>query len=110
MKAKASVPSLNIKMLNNVFLRNLAGDVGKGYRIMYCNNPESQKMVVGVIIACNTANVYLLIWEALIFFCLHTHTGNCRSIKPIAVFSKTEIKLQTANAWSLGGKIAVGEE
>jgi hypothetical protein len=49
-------------------------DVGKGYRIIYCINPESHKRVVGAITACNTANVYtyLLIWKALIF--LHAYT------------------------------------
>jgi len=71
MKATAVFPSLNIK-IHNIFLKNLADDLGKGYRIIYCNNSESQKMVVGAITACNTANMYLLIWEAVIFFaCLH---------------------------------------
>jgi len=37
----------------------LAEDLGKGYRIIYCNNPESQKMVVGAITACNTTSMCL---------------------------------------------------
>jgi len=72
MKATAVFPSLNIKIHNNLFLKNLTEDLGRGYRIIYCSNPESQKMVVGAITACNTANMYLLIWESVIFFaCIH---------------------------------------
>jgi hypothetical protein len=75
MKTTATFSSLNIKMHNNVFLKPLAEDVGKGYRIMYCINPGSQKRVVGAITACNTANVYtyLLIWKALIFLRAYTY-------------------------------------
>jgi len=97
MKATAVFPSLNIK-IHNLFLKNLAEDLGRGYRIIYCNNPESQKMVVGAITACNTANMYLLILGVSNFFCMHTHTGICRFIKQITVLSKTGIKLKTANA------------
>jgi hypothetical protein len=71
MKATAVFPSLNIKMHNNLFLKNLAEDLRKGYRIIYCNNPESQKMVVGAITACNTANMCLDLGGTDCFACIH---------------------------------------
>jgi hypothetical protein len=58
MKATAVFPSLNIKT-HNAFLKNLAEDLGKGYRIIYCNNPGSQNMVVDAITAYNETNMYL---------------------------------------------------
>jgi hypothetical protein len=61
MKAKAAFPSLNIKMHNNIFLKNLTEDIGKCHRIMDSNNPGSKKMVLDAVTACNRANVYLLI-------------------------------------------------
>ena len=61
-------PSLNIKT-RNIFLKNLAEDLGKGYIIIYSNNRESQKMIVDAITACNTTNMYL--GGTDFFACIH---------------------------------------
>jgi hypothetical protein len=45
MKAKAAFPLLNINAHNNLFLKNLAENIGKYHRIIYRNNPGSKKMV-----------------------------------------------------------------
>jgi hypothetical protein len=87
MKATAVFPSLNIKTHNNIFLKNLAENLGKGYRIIYCNNPQSQKMVVGTIPACNTTNMYL---GGTDFFCMHTHTRIFRFINRLLYLAKLE--------------------